>query len=86
MTHEDSVQIEATSPASPRAGVRRCATAWERGLTFVSGKGRASVAGAHDPRVLDPSRASTTVDGGLGCDRLSRRCAAQVWIGSLCSQ
>ena len=45
MTHEDSVQIEATRPASSRARVRRCATAWERGLTVVSGKGRASVAG-----------------------------------------
>src|SRR5271163_5290863 len=47
MTHEGSVQIEATSPASPRAlaRVRRCARAWERGLVVVSGKGRASVAG-----------------------------------------
>ena len=44
MTHEDSVQIEATSPASPRVRVWQCATAWERGLTVVSGKGRASVA------------------------------------------
>src|SRR5271155_5405147 len=47
MTHEGSVQIEATSPASPRAlaRVRRCARAWERGLVVVSGKSRASVAG-----------------------------------------
>src|SRR5271170_7638494 len=47
MIHEGSVQIEATSPASPRAlaRVRRCARAWERGLVVVSGKGRASVTG-----------------------------------------
>ena len=44
MTHEDSVQIEATSSASPRGRVRRCATACERGLPVVSGKGRAPVA------------------------------------------
>ena len=62
MTHEDSVQIEATSPASPRAGVRRCATAWERGLTVVSGKGCASVAGMSGSAFL-PERKFSALQG-----------------------
>jgi hypothetical protein len=62
MTHEDSVQIEATSPASPRARVRRCATAWERGLTVVSGKGRASVAGMSGSAFL-PERKFSALQG-----------------------
>jgi hypothetical protein len=32
-------------------------------------KARRAIGAAHDPRVLDPARASTTVDGGLGRDR-----------------
>src|SRR5271163_2316258 len=62
MTHEDSVQIEATSPASPRARVRRCATAWERGLTVVSGKGRPSVAGMSGSAFL-PERKFSALQG-----------------------
>jgi hypothetical protein len=62
MTHEDSVQIEATSPESPRGRVRRCATAWERGLTVVSGKGRASVAGMSGSAFL-PERKFSALQG-----------------------
>jgi hypothetical protein len=62
MTHEDSVQIEPTSPASPRARVRRCATAWGRGLTVVSGRGRASVAGMNGSAFL-PERKFFALQG-----------------------
>jgi hypothetical protein len=62
MTHEDSVQIEATSPASPRVRVWQCATAWERGLPVVSGKGRASVAGMSRSSFL-PKRKFSALQG-----------------------